>query len=340
MTPAPALDLTTSLRGDLVGNVFVGFFFVGKVGSYRRFPSKRRGSTAASTANHRQNPANRTHSFANPHGGGVGHLPGHTPSAKVKRHGTRPVLHEGLGIDPHQSLLVQHRTDGVQVRAGVVPEAGGQHVAQGGPAEPELLDGRGHVEQADTVCEAEGVGIRKDRGMGRTCLSEDRTKTRTVRWAAQYLGTQFDGTGRATNGGWRGSSDGWRGPDGGWRSTFFDRKKRGGGGGWGWHKASVSDCLPLAAPIGLSPLHILTLCGPERVLVASTEPPDDLSCLTTPGVGRPGDGAVARAGGGGGHVHEKTPWAWATKTGGQTLAQEAFSDHSNVLITIRAGPVI
>ena len=62
-----------------------------------------------------------------------------------------------------------------------------------------------------------------------------------------------------------------------------------------WHKASVSDCLPLAAPIGLSPLLILTLCGPERVLVVSTEPPDDLSCWTTPGVGRPGDGAVARA---------------------------------------------
>ena len=51
--------------------------------------------------------------------------------------------------------------------------------------------------------------------------------------------------------------------------------------------------LPLAAPIGLSPLLILTLCGSERVLVVSTEPPDDLSCLTTPGVGRPGDGAVA-----------------------------------------------
>ena len=67
-------------------------------------------------------------------------------------------------------------------------------------------------------------------------------------------------------------------------------------GGGGWHKASVSDCLPLAAPIGLSPLLILTLCGPERVLVVSTEPPDDMSCLTTPGVGRPGDGAVARAG--------------------------------------------
>ena len=53
-----------------------------------------------------------------------------------------------------------------------------------------------------------------------------------------------------------------------------------------------SDCLPLAAPIGLSPLLILTLCGPERVLVVSTEPLDDLSCLTTPGVGCPGDGLL------------------------------------------------
>ena len=58
-------------------------------------------------------------------------------------------------------------------------------------------------------------------------------------------------------------------------------KRRAGGGGW--HKASVSDCLPLAAPIGLSPLLILTLCGPESALVVSTEPLDDLSCLTTPG---------------------------------------------------------
>ena len=31
------------------------------------------------------------------------------------------------------------------------------------------------------------------------------------------------------------------------------------------HNASVLDCLPLAAPIGLSPLLILTLRGPERV---------------------------------------------------------------------------
>ena len=54
-------------------------------------------------------------------------------------------------------------------------------------------------------------------------------------------------------------------------------------------------CVPLPAPIGLSPSHIVTLCGPERVLVVSPEPPDDLSCLTTPEVGRPGDGAVARA---------------------------------------------
>ena len=72
------------------------------------------------------------------------------------------------------------------------------------------------------------------------------------------------------------------------------RREGEGGGGAGlclkgvlgavWHKASVSDCLPLAAPIGLSPPLILTLCGPKRVLVVSTEPPDDLSCLTTPGV--------------------------------------------------------
>ena len=34
-----------------------------------------------------------------------------------------------------------------------------------------------------------------------------------------------------------------------------------------WHKASAVGCLPLAAPIGLSPLLILTLCGSERVLV-------------------------------------------------------------------------
>ena len=66
-----------------------------------------------------------------------------------------------------------------------------------------------------------------------------------------------------------------------------------GSGGEGvcvWHEAMVLVCLPLAAPVGLSPLHVLTLCGSERVLVVSTEPPDDLSCLTTPGVGRPRDG--------------------------------------------------
>ena len=65
--------------------------------------------------------------------------------------------------------------------------------------------------------------------------------------------------------------------------------KRGGGG---WHAAMVLVRLPLAAPTGLSPLHIPTLCGSERVLVVSTEPPDDWSCLTTPGVGRPGDGLL------------------------------------------------
>ena len=64
------------------------------------------------------------------------------------------------------------------------------------------------------------------------------------------------------------------------------------GGGGVWHKASVSDCLPLVVPIGLSLLLILTLCGPEHVLVVSTEPLDDLSCWTTPGVGCPRDGLL------------------------------------------------
>ena len=57
-----------------------------------------------------------------------------------------------------------------------------------------------------------------------------------------------------------------------------------GGGGGGWHEAMGLVCLPLAAPIGLSPLQIPTLCGSECLLVVSTEPLDDLSCLTTPGV--------------------------------------------------------
>ena len=72
------------------------------------------------------------------------------------------------------------------------------------------------------------------------------------------------------------------------------------GGGGGWHKASVSDCLPLAVPIGLSPLLILTLCGSERVLVVSTEPLDDLSCLTTPGSAVLETGLLPVGGGGGG----------------------------------------
>ena len=43
-------------------------------------------------------------------------------------------------------------------------------------------------------------------------------------------------------------------------------------GGGGWQEAMVLVCFPLAGPIGLS-----------HVLVVSTEPLDDLSCLTTPG---------------------------------------------------------
>ena len=70
-------------------------------------------------------------------------------------------------------------------------------------------------------------------------------------------------------------------------------------GGGVWHKASVSDCLPLAAPIGLSPLLILTLCGPERVLVVSTEPLDDLSCLTVCCCWGEGQGFAYQRNGGG-----------------------------------------
>ena len=76
-----------------------------------------------------------------------------------------------------------------------------------------------------------------------------------------------------------------------------------GRGGEVWHKASILGCLPLAVPIGLSPLLILTLCGSERVLVVSTEPLDDLSCLTTPGSAVPETGccrAVDQGRGGGG----------------------------------------
>ena len=48
-----------------------------------------------------------------------------------------------------------------------------------------------------------------------------------------------------------------------------------------WHKASVLGCLPLAAPIGLSPLLILTLCGSESVLVVAMEPKPPGSLLLT-----------------------------------------------------------
>ena len=48
------------------------------------------------------------------------------------------------------------------------------------------------------------------------------------------------------------------------------------------------------APAGLSPLFILTLCGPGRVLVVSTEPLDDLSFVLFDysRVGCPGDGLL------------------------------------------------
>ena len=65
-------------------------------------------------------------------------------------------------------------------------------------------------------------------------------------------------------------------------------------GGGGWHEAMVLVCLPLAAHIGLSPLHIPTPCGSKRVLVVSPcvtfrrqqEGPNDPP-LGTPGTDRP-----------------------------------------------------
>ena len=70
---------------------------------------------------------------------------------------------------------------------------------------------------------------------------------------------------------------------------------RTGGGGGGLARGHGFGLFAFGGAFGLSPLHILTLCGSERVWVVSTEPPDDLFCLTSPGVGRPGDGAVAHA---------------------------------------------
>ena len=64
------------------------------------------------------------------------------------------------------------------------------------------------------------------------------------------------------------------------------------GGGGGLAQGPASDCLPLAAPIGLSPLLILTLRWPEHLLVVSTEPLDDLSCFDYSTVGRPGEGLL------------------------------------------------
>ena len=54
----------------------------------------------------------------------------------------------------------------------------------------------------------------------------------------------------------------------------------------------VLDCLPLAAPIGLSRLLSLTLRGSEHVFEPLDESSYELSCLTTPGVGCPGDGLL------------------------------------------------
>ena len=78
-------------------------------------------------------------------------------------------------------------------------------------------------------------------------------------------------------------------------------------GGAGWHMASVLGSLPLAAPIGLSPLLILTLCGSECVLVVSTEPLDGGGGALSPKIPnqrrRRGVRGVVKAGGWGEPLH-------------------------------------
>ena len=68
-------------------------------------------------------------------------------------------------------------------------------------------------------------------------------------------------------------------------------------------------CLLLAAPIGRSPLYIPTLCGSERGLIVLPELLDDFSCLTTPGVGHPGDGLLPVPLTRCIQMHTPSPWA-------------------------------
>ena len=99
--------------------------------------------------------------------------------------------------------------------------------------------------------------------------------------------------------------------------------------GEGWHKASVLGCLPLAVPIGLSPLLILTLSGSECVLVVSMEPGGgglhaELRALFGPGfqAGR-GQSTLCAAC----VVHcLRTKWGNSHQCPHQSLAQDAGPD--------------
>ena len=83
-------------------------------------------------------------------------------------------------------------------------------------------------------------------------------------------------------------------------------RKGGGGGAVGTRPRYPIVCLRRRL---LASRHcsVLTPCGPERVFVVSTEPPDDLSCLTTPAVGRPGDGLLPVPLTGGIQMHTPSP---------------------------------
>ena len=123
-----------------------------------------------------------------------------------------------------------------------------------------------------------------------------------------------------------------------------------GGGGSGTRPWCGFGCL-WRRLLASHPLHILTLCRSERVLVMSTEPLDDLSCLTTPGLGRPsrtasggwGGGGVnydthppqklgkPRTGGGGGWTGNHRATQPATKAVHKTRALDQFSEISEIL---------
>ena len=73
---------------------------------------------------------------------------------------------------------------------------------------------------------------------------------------------------------------------------------------WALDACSIS----YSCPLGPGWLFYIILVSSGPLMPVSTEPPDDLSCLTTPGVGCPGDGLLpVPFGGGGGALRAPMP---------------------------------